>query len=426
MPKYGDARIHMNDDLKNKIKFLCGEFDDLERISNCPSFAPFDEDTISFLDLLSKEIMKDAMAKEFPDVATFAFWIRRSNIMKLKARFLDEDDFIRMGRGVTFHISPSNVAVNFAYSLVSALVCGNPAIVRVPSKEFIQIDIIAKALNNVIISDDKFKGRIFLIRYDRDKGINDYLSKHCMVRIIWGGDETIREIRKSEIMPRARDIVFADRYSIAFIDSNEYLKLSDKNSFMRDFYNDTYLTDQNACTSPRVIVWYGNQIADAKHDFWNGLDNFLQGKYEIQNIQAVNKLTSMYLLFSAYNNGDESADINNENKKVNTIKYLKGNDNTIVRISVDNIDDDIMQYMDNSGYFFEYDCNDIMSLRDLCDNEKCQTLSYLGDAELFTPLIESGIRGIDRIVPIGHTMYFDLKWDGYDLVKEMTRVVDKR
>ena len=37
-----------------------------------------------------------------------------------------------------------------------------------------------------------------------------------------------------------------------------------------------------------------------------------------------------------------------------------------------------------------------------------------------------GIKGIDRIVPIGSTMEFDLVWDGYDLTRELTRVVTMR
>ena len=34
-----------------------------------------------------------------------------------------------------------------------------------------------------------------------------------------------------------------------------------------------------------------------------------------------------------------------------------------------------------------------------------------------------GVRGVDRIVPMGKTMDFDLIWDGYDLVSRLTRTV---
>ena len=37
------------------------------------------------------------------------------------------------------------------------------------------------------------------------------------VRIIWGGDNTIDQIRKNKIPPRSFDLTFADRYSFCII-----------------------------------------------------------------------------------------------------------------------------------------------------------------------------------------------------------------
>ena len=51
------------------------------------------------------------------------------------------------------------------------------------------------------------------------KDINDYLSSMCDLRVIWGGDETIRNLRMSPLPARATEIVFADRYSLAVIDA---------------------------------------------------------------------------------------------------------------------------------------------------------------------------------------------------------------
>jgi hypothetical protein len=54
-----------------------------------------------------------------------------------------------------------------------------------------------------------------------------------------------------------------------------------------------------------------------------------------------------------------------------------------------------------------------------------QTLSYIGvDADVLAQLVLShGAAGIDRIVPVGHTLDFSLEWDGYDLVESLSRVV---
>ena len=82
-----------------------------------------------------------------------------------------------------------------------------------------------------------------------------------------------------------------------------------------------------------------------------------------------------------------------------------------------------MDLKDNSGYFFEYDCQDILALRTLCDDSRCQTVAYIGDPDMLLPLLETAPKGIDRVVPVGRTMDFDLVWDGYDLYERMTRAI---
>ena len=84
-----------------------------------------------------------------------------------------------------------------------------------------------------------------------------------------------------------------------------------------------------------------------------------------------------------------------------------------------------MNYQDNSGYFYEYDCKepDLLELKPLCDDKRCQTIGYIGNKEMFRPILTSGIKGVDRILPIGKTMDFDLIWDGYNLPAMLTRNV---
>ncbi len=62
-------------------------------------------------------------------------------------------------------------------------------------------------------------------------------------------------------------------------------------------------------------------------------------------------------------------------------------------------------------------------MKDFCDNMHCQTVGLLGDRKILKPLLDSGIKGIDRIVPVGHTMDFDMLWDGYNLVERLTRTI---
>ncbi len=148
------------------------------------------------------------------------------------------------------------------------LLSGNCNIVRVPSISFEQIDIIICAINSLakISHFSSISQRIILVRYDRDNVATKLFSLDCDIRIIWGGDETIRKIRENKLQPRAFDITFADRYSLSAINANKFIQDNKPLKTANDFYNDTYLIDQNAFTSPHLILWIGskNNVKKAK------------------------------------------------------------------------------------------------------------------------------------------------------------------
>ena len=500
--------MRLNSDVLAHVNFLVGSADTVSEMVNTPALIPFSEEVINFLNDLSKMLMTNREGREYSDVVTFAFWIRKASLLNLKERFTGNisegsrcstecSKEFRLGRGLVFHIAPSNVPVNFAYSLVSSLLCGNSNIVRVPSKHFPQVEIITNAINTVLASHQelqelkdyqKLKKYIVCCRYEHDKEVNDLFSSICDVRIIWGGDRTIEALRQSPLQARSTEITFADRYSVAVIDATAYLAIGDKDRVAQDFYNDTYFSDQNACTSPRVVIWIAgstgnaenvtstgnagntenaetddtaetdriagstavNQVVkEAQSLFWQYLHKLVKEKYKLQAVQAVDKLTRAYI--DAVNIIDTS----NAEKRTAVKIETQFDDNLITRVAVADlsamINDDVLNnFNNNSGYFYEYICkgskgstestestgsktnNDFLTaLRPLFNDKRCQTVSYIGKPEMFDVLLESGsggssgIKGIDRIVPVGQTMDFDLIWDGYDLSRELTRVVTK-
>lgn len=401
------TNMDMEEVLK-EVTYLVGNDEIVASLNDtCPKH-PFDDSVVDFLNALSKTLMKSREAKAYPDVITLGFWMRKSSVLALKERFEDESsDIIKIGRGVAFHIAPSNVPVNYAYSLLTGLLTGNANVVRIPSRDFPQISIINRAINEVLEEYPDMKKYICLVSYGRDQKVNDLFSSLADTRIIWGGDNTIAEIRKSPLGPRAGEIAFADRYSLAVIDSEKYLTVSDKERLAEEFYNDTYLSDQNACTSPRLVVWMGEKKKEAKELFWKFEHDLVKKKYQFQPIMGINKLTSSYLVAAA--------------KEGTHIE--KHEDNYIVRVNVPEVKPELMELKDNSGFFFEFDCDDILEIRDFCNNTHCQTIGFLGERNAIMPLLVSGIKGVDRVVPIGKTMDFDFIWDGYNLVERLTRTI---
>ena len=399
-------------DTMGSIRFLIGNESSITNAGSILPMKPFSEKIVDFCNALSGRIMKSREARQYPDVATLGFWLRKSSVMKMSQR-IEKEDALLTGRGMLFHIAPSNVPVNYAYSLFAGLLCGNANIVRVPTKDFPQVKIINDLISETLEEYPEMQPYITLVRYDRDKKINDALSAVCDVRVIWGGDETIKTLRESPIPPRTTEVTFSDRYSIALFDSDEFMKRAEDegfvSSFISDFYNDTYLSDQNACTSPRVIVWTGNRAEEAKALFWMKLQNLVTEKYQIQPVQSVDKISALCMAAAQ--------------KSSLGIRKLPGEDNRIYRVRVQKADASLMDYKGHSGFFYEFDCKDVRDMIPLCHDTRCQTLALLGSRELVRPLFEAGVKGIDRVVAVGHTMDFELIWDGYDLMERFTRKV---
>lgn len=389
----------------NEIKYLIGSAEVIQEMIGLPALNPFDDSVIDFLDRLSKLILNNDQAKQYSDVITFGFWCRKASIKNMQKHYAG-NLVNKIGRGIAFHIAPSNVAVNYAYSLVVGLLSGNANVVRLSSKEFDQVKIINELLNAAL--DDHISKYITLLQYNHSKAITDSISALCDTRIIWGGDNTIFEIRKSPIKARATEITFADRYSICLINSDVYLGEKNKKSVALSFFNDTFLTDQNACTSPRLVAWMGQSIEEAQEIFWGELDSIVKEKYLLQPVQAVSKYTKL-CKYGALVDG---------------VHLVSGKDNYIVRINVDKINKDLTDFFGNSGYFIECKIQMLSELLPICSSE-CQTISYYGiDVhEIQKFIMTNKPRGIDRIVPLGKTMDFNLVWDGYDLIRSLTREV---
>lgn len=387
----------------NELTYVVGTSETVEQMMRVPAMAPFDDKAIAFLNALSVKLLKTG--KEYSDVATFAFWCRKAALMQEKAKY--DANELRLGRGVVFHSTPSNVAVNFAFSFAAGLLAGNPNIVRLPAKDFAQVDIICAAMRDTLEQMPDMKPYVVMVKFPPVKEIADWFSAICAARVVWGGDATIAEIRKSPLPPRAVEITFADRHSILALNADAVLLAEDIGRLARDFYNDTFFTDQNACTSPRIIVWTGKDKQAAKDKFWNAVHALTAEKYTLAPVWAVGKLAALYRA---------AAD--------REVRLEPCADNFIYRVKVESLDDKLPDLKYNSGFFFEYDAENLAEIAPVCTN-KCQTMTYygIGKEEISNFIRSAAPKGIDRAVPMGKSMDFTLVWDGYDLIRELSRIV---
>ena len=357
---------------------------------------------------ISAAILKSPVGRQHPDLTAFAFYIRKANLQKL-ATALPPDEF-RLGRGLCFHVAPANIPINFAFSWVFSLLAGNANVVRLPSKGFPQVDALLGIISATLERCPELKERNAFVKYPRTD--NETTAACCRMadcRMIWGGDRTIAAIKALPTRPRCVDICFADRYSVALIDGGAVLA-ADETQIARladGFYNDTYLMDQNACSSPQVILWEHDSAA-ARERFWGAVEALARRKYALQDAVAVDK----YTLFCEEAVGNENV----------LAVFRKGN--LLYRVELKALPPDIVRHRGKAGFFFEYSLKSRDELFKVV-SEKFQTVTQFGvdAAALAGEIAAANLRGVDRIVPVGRAMDIGAVWDGHDLVRELSRVI---
>ncbi len=386
------------------VEYLVGP----ETVNRAPLNAYSDE-AIAFVSDLSSRIVKSPVMRAFPDVAALGFWSRKGNVLKMKEN-CPEAGF-RLGRGVCLHIAPSNIPMSFAFSYLFGLLAGCSNIVRLPSKKFPQTEAALEIIGAVLKGHPEIESRTSFIRYPADKETTEYFSLLADARMIWGGDRTVNTLRSLKVLPKCIDITFSDRYSICVIDGRAVLKSDDSRitRLAEDFYNDTFLMDQNACSSPMVICWT-NDSKEARSRFWNAVYALAERKYTLQAAVCVDKYTKSC---------EDAID------KFNNISGIERETNLLYRAELKRLIPGLEEYRGQCGYFYEYSMKSLEELSPVV-TEKYQTVTWFGldPEEIRAVVLKNRLRGIDRITPVGKAMDIGVIWDGYDLVRMLSRLVN--
>ena len=69
-----------------KINNLLSEQIDHDKIFSINPLIPFSDEIIDFIEELSSNLLKNTESKQYSDIITFAFWCRKSNVLKLKEK----------------------------------------------------------------------------------------------------------------------------------------------------------------------------------------------------------------------------------------------------------------------------------------------------------------------------------------------------
>lgn len=390
----------------------------LDRLGSLPAWRPFDERVINFVGKLSQKILTSRNVRDFPELAALAHWFRKARLVEM-ARTACTPIYgrVRIGRGLAFHLAPSNVDSVFMYSWLISLLAGNTNLVRVSQKGGPQQAFLMAILREMIQSLDyaEVADRIVLLTYPHDDRITEQISEACMVRVIWGGDATVRAIRSIPVRPMAIELCFADRFSAAALSAEAVVK-ADNDAFkelIQGFYNDTFWFAQQACSSPRMVAWAGSEadVEAAKRRFWPALSEEIERRSAENAPAMVMARLGAAFEYAAYG----LAELSNESRL--------GNFPTKLELTTNNLSK-VREIHGGNGLFLQMRIQTLAELGPrLTDKE--QTLSVYGFAEqdyldIITTLQP---RALDRIVPVGSALAFEQVWDGQDLITSFTRCI---
>ena len=383
---------------------------------------PFSEPVMDFLSALSERIKSDDLLRSDEEIRAFGFWCRRANLERYRNQYTGND--FRLGRGLVFHIAPSNIPAMFAWSMAIGLLAGNSNIIRISSRTAGQ-GMRLKELIGQMLSEEKksslaglSQGGIYdMVRFvsygSSSREQTAYYSSLCDVRVIWGGDRTVDEVRQIPLRADAYDIIFPDRSSLLLLNTDRVSELEEDElqALAHRFYMDTYSVDQNACSSPSSVIWHdeGGQWAEkegVRKRWWAAVEQ-AAAAYQLTPSRAYRKFQALC----------EAA--LNDTSLCEAVRY--GNRLWVVPVQKTK---ELAKRKGSFGTFYEYGIKELEELIPAV-NKKIQTMTCYGYGiqKLRRFVRDSRLRGIDRIVPLGQAMTFEPTWDGMDLIERLSREI---
>lgn len=388
----------------------------LDDLGAQPAWRPFDARAVEFVGQFSRRLLTHPRIREFPELAALGHWFRPARLRDFASRHRsDVADAYVVGRGLAFHLAPANVDTVSMYSWLLSLLSGNANLVRVSQRIGPQLEFVLGVLKALL---DETVGvpiasRIVLLTYPHDTATTAAISARCQARVVWGGDATVAAIRAIPLRPTATEVVFPDRFSLAAIDAGRVRQVPDAElaGLARAFYNDAFWFAQQACSSPRVLYWIGNDAdcTAARARFWETVtDEVSRRAPKDTPAMAMARLEATFTLAAA--------------DAVHPVQGWLGPRQPLRLTLEQGLRPLVKEAHCGNGLFLEDTLPTLEALApSLTDRE--QTLAVFG---FDRPAVEALLaalpaRALDRIVPIGSALDFSVIWDGIDLITALTR-----
>lgn len=374
-----------------------------------------------FLLAISKRLLSEPKYRGYRGLVAFGYWLRKIDLEAYRDQYLNSvPNSVRKPRGNVLHFAPANVPLMGLYSWVPSLLMGNRNIIRFSMRSQQEITAALDVLHEVLKTSafQSIDATVKFVSYPHSDAITAMLSRWADTRMMWGGDTSIVQLRSYPIKPNATDIAFPNKVSLAVLNAERWSKLDvqQKDRIARRFAVDSLTYYQQACSSPTYILWTDCvSLGQPQLDFWERVEQASSGLIEeLSDRERIDRLVAV-----------QSAACGLEQVRLTTPLNSK-----LARLSFsfEQLADSIAlsEHVGN-GLFYETIAPSLEKIfRSL--PQSVQTVSYFGFSkeELGNAIAGGNGVGVDRVVPIGQALDFDLVWDGTDLLEALSKRVTIR
>lgn len=359
---------------------------------------------------------------DIPEVAFLRLWLRRGTLEPIITRELGpgalQGDWTEDGRarlkpfplGIVGHWPAGNVEIQPILSMTCALLGGNAVLVRVPSD---LVEVTRQLMErwpqgeaNRILTQ-----RIRLVAFDHARqDLQEAMAQAVDGAMIWGGKESVLNVRALPFPHWARLAVFGPRLSVAAMDAATWNDSQERGAWCQRLARDVWQFDQQACSSPQAL-FLEKRAGSSTAEFVSALRRAFETENRAHPRPAIHAaLTSAICQARASWLLDDAA---------REAVFPKGPDWTLLLGSGSDLPQPtqgktltLLEVDDLSEPVSKFDGN-------------VQTLGLaMADARKEAALADlAAKRGVDRVVKLGRMHVFVPPWDGVDLIRPMVRMV---
>jgi hypothetical protein len=364
---------------------------------------PFCDDIIITLSQLGLFLMKEGRRE--PSVVAAGYWLRKHQLMAIKSQYSEK---VSLSKGVAFHIAPGNVDSLFFYSMVVSVLCGNQTILRISNKLSDETLFFIELIERFFINNKQFsavRSLMNIVQYQHTHSSGDKITQQLSifadVRVIWGGDNAVKQISEIPLKEHGCNVTFPDRYSVGIIQLKHEAQLD---RAVNDLLADIKPFYQQACSSPKIIYWL--KTAQKLQDkFWLLLSRKLNEQITLAPTDLISQLVYLQRLPLLANEKSKTP--------VSLTKY-----GVIQRVDSQLITIDMIKSHCGLWVLLNQQINELDEIKLF---EHCQTVTVSGvDENRWLPWQKTTHPPMKRIVSAGQALSFSHVWDGVDMIKCLT------